>query len=203
VYDEAKLREFYDADAPRRDSYDVHEWKQVERQRFLEEVTLNRGGCLLELGAGAGKDSLFFKEQGLNIVATDLSPEIVKLCKEKGLEARVMNYRSLAFPSENFDAVYAFNSLLHTPKKNLLDVLTGIRNILKPSGLFFLGVWGGESFEGLLEEDSYEPKRFFSFWEDRALLELVMTQFDLIYFRKVKVEVARNYHFQSLILRKT
>ena len=58
-----------------------------------------------------------------------------------------------------------------------------------------MGVWGGYSFEGILEDDRFEPKRFFSFWEDRALLELVMTQFDLIYFRKVTVEAVRTYRF--------
>ena len=202
MYDETKLREFYDADAPRRDSYEIYEWKQVERQRFLDELNTEGAVSLLELGAGAGKDSLFFQEQGLEVVSTDLSPEMVKRCREKGLEAKVMNYRNLAFPSESFDAIYAFNSLLHTPKKDLPEVLTGICKVLNPKGLFFMGVWGGESFEGILEEDSFEPKRFFSFWEDRALLELVMAQFELTYFRKVIVEAARTYHFQSLILRK-
>ena len=203
MYDETKLRDFYDADAPRRDSYEVYAWKQVERGRFFEELKLSGGRRLLELGAGAGKDSLFFQEQGLKVVSTDLSPEMIKRCREKGLEARVMNYRNLAFPSESFDAIYAFNSLLHTPKKDLPEVLTGICKVLNPKGLFFMGVWGGKSFEGILEEDSFEPKRFFSFWEDRALLELVMTQFNLVYFRKVTVEAARTYHFQSLILQKS
>lgn len=203
MYDETKLREFYDADAARRDNYDVHEWKQVERGRFLQELRTHGATRLLELGAGAGKDSLFFKEQGLQVMATDLSPEMIKRCQAKGLEAKVMNYRSLDFPAESVDAAYAFNSLLHTPKRELPDVLAGIREVLRPKGLFFMGVWGGTSFEGILEEDSFEPKRFFSFWEDRALLELAMSRFDLLYFRKLKVEASRGYDFQSLILQKS
>ena len=142
MYDESKLRAFYDADAPRRDSYDVYAWKQVERQRFFEELSSHGAMNLLELGAGAGKDSLYFQEQGLKVVAIDLSPEMVKRCREKGLEAYEMNYRNLAFPPKSFDAVYAFNSLLHTPKKDLPEVLTGIRKVLKPEGLFFHGRMG-------------------------------------------------------------
>lgn len=68
------LGEFYDLDAPRRNNDEVHAWKRVERQRFLEELNAYGAKRLLELGAGAGKDSLFFKEQGLDVVATDLSP---------------------------------------------------------------------------------------------------------------------------------
>lgn len=127
---------------------------------------------------------------------------MVRLCQEKGLEAKVMNYRSPEVSPQSFDAVYALNSLLHTPKKDLPEVLAGIRDILKPQGLFYLGIWGGESFEGILEEDRYEPKRFFCFWEDRALFELVMNYFDLLYFCKVKVEAARTFYFQSFILHK-
>ena len=42
----------------------------------------------------------------------------------------------------------------------------------------YLGLWGRENFEGILEQDTYEPKRFFSFWEPETLLEVVNNHSD-------------------------
>jgi SAM-dependent methyltransferase len=196
------LRAFYDQDARRRNESSSQPWKLSERARFLEELRRQGAGSLLELGAGVGKDSLYFQDQGLTVTATDLSPEMVKLCKEKHLNASVMDFMQLDFPAETFDAVYAFNSLLHTPKKALPEVLTSIHRILKPNGLFYLGVYGGNEFEGVWQEDWAEPKRFFAYYTDKALLAVVSSLFELVYFHQVAVEREAGFHFQSFILRK-
>lgn len=198
------LQAFYDQDAQRRNEDSIQPWKLIERTRFLEELqeqgTVNN---LLELGAGTGKDSLYFQNQGFAVTAIDLSPEMIKLCREKQLNAHVMDLTQLNFPPETFDAVYAFNSLLHTPKKELLEVLMGIRHIMKPKGLFYLGVYGGNEFEGIWQEDWGEPKRFFAYYTDKALLEIVSDIFELVYFRQVAVERGVDFHFQSSILCKS
>ena len=202
MYDPTKLRSYYDKTAENREANTVQAWKHVERGRFLEELRTREAETLLELGPGPGKDSLFFQEQGLQVSAADLSPEMVRLCRAKGIDAHVMDFGNLDFPGASFDAVYALNSLLHTPKKALPGVLEGIRNVMKPGGLFYLGVYGGMDFEGIREEDRLEPKRFFSFWEDGGLLELTTTYFDLVYFRQVEVGHTEGSHFQSFMLRK-
>jgi ubiquinone/menaquinone biosynthesis C-methylase UbiE len=197
------LRVFYNQDAQRRNESSTESWKLTERTRFLEELQQqDTGNNLLELGAGAGKDSLYFQDQGFTVTAIDLSPEMVKLCKEKQLNAHVMDFTQLSFPAETFAAVYAFNSLLHTPKKALLEVLEDIRRVLEPKGLFYLGVYGGNEFEGVWQEDWSEPKRFFAYYTDKALLEIVSSLFELVYFRRVAVERGADFHFQSIILRK-
>jgi hypothetical protein len=65
----------------------------------------------------AQEKTAFFQQQGLGVMALDLSPERIKLCHAKGLKAQVMDYRKLEFEA-SFDAIYALNSLLHTPKTN-------------------------------------------------------------------------------------
>jgi SAM-dependent methyltransferase len=196
------LRVFYDQDAQRRNEDSVAQWKLTERTRFLEKLQQQAARVLLELGAGVGKDSLYFQDQGFTVTAIDLSPEMVKLCKEKQLDAYVMDFTRLEFPPETFDAVYALNSLLHTPKKELLPVLAGVHRVLKPNGLFYLGVYGGNEFEGIWQEDWSEPKRFFSYYLDKTLIEMVSSVFELLYFHQVAVARSVGFHFQSLILRK-
>ncbi len=195
------LRASYNNHAQERDGYPVDDWKVEERANFLVLLQQEHKQSLLEIGAGAGKDSQFFNEHGLAVTCIDLAPEMVKLCKQKGLSAHVMDMTRLKFPGESFDAAYALNSLLHIPKIELPIVLENIREILKPTGLFYLGVYGGEDFEGIWEPDWYNPKRFFSLHADENIQKMTAEVFNLLSFKSMKVG-KNNSHFQSLILRK-
>jgi SAM-dependent methyltransferase len=199
------LQNTYDAQAEERNTSasNIHDWKAMERQRFLEELQRTQKASLLEIGAGAGRDGKFFQDQGLNVVCTDLSPNMVAFCQAKGLEAHVMDVLSLDFPEAGFDGVFSLNVLLHVPKADIEEALQKIRHVLKPSGLFYMGVYGGGEFEGVWEEDHYDPHRFFSFFTDQDMLALVMQFFELVYFRQVDYNPDGEYHFQSMILRKT
>lgn len=81
---------------------------------------------MLELGAGAGYDSLFFMQSGFDVTAVDLSDEMVKKCREKGVEAFELDFYNLSSLDRKFDCVYAINSLLHVPKADLRHVLQEI-----------------------------------------------------------------------------
>lgn len=193
----------YNKNAIDRDSYSIQDWKVKEREIFLGKLRADKCLNLLEIGAGPGKDSLYFKEQRLNTTSTDISPEMVKLCKEKGLNAKVMNFADLDFPDDHFDCIWALNCLLHVSKKDIKSVLIEIKRVLKPSGLFYMGGYGGENHEGIWEGDSYTPKRFFSFFEDDSIKELLSEVFTIEYFHVVPKEmVGGPFHFQSTILRK-
>jgi SAM-dependent methyltransferase len=200
---EQNMIKSYNNNAIERNSYILPDWKKAEREVFLEHLKNEQYSSLLEIGAGTGKDSLYFKDKGLDTFSIDLSPEMIKLCQEKGLNAKVMNFAKLDFPDESFDCIWALNCLLHVPKENLEGVLTEIKRVIKPSGLFYMGVYGGKNQEGIWEEDPYSPKRFFSFLEDKAIKQIVSQFFSIEYFNVVPKEtVGGTFHFQSIILRK-
>lgn len=114
------------------------------------------------------------------MTCVDLSPNMVALCKTKGLRAEVMDFAHLAFPDQSFDAVWALNCLLHVRKAELPEVLQGIRRVLRPGGLFYIGVYGGRNSEGVWEDDTYEPKRFFSFFEMDTLKGVLSEHFAVL-----------------------
>ncbi|PTM58779.1 class I SAM-dependent methyltransferase [Desmospora activa] len=184
----SRLRHAYAQEAQMRDTRYKPEWKKRERQRFASLLKREEPVRLLEIGAGTGQDSLFFHEEGFVTLAIDLSPEMVAKCKEKGLDAQVMDATHLQFPDNSFDAVWSFNCLLHLPKREWNSMLAEIRRILAPGGLFYLGVYGGRDSEGIWEEDHCNPKRFFAFHTNDALCERVEQYFHILDFRSFRPE---------------
>ena len=193
------LRTAYDGRAAWRDRQEKEPWKLAERELFLGRLLDDGGGRLLEVGAGPGHDSAFFAAHGLQVVATDLSPAMVGLCRGKGLDAHVMDFLHLDFPAGSFDAIYALNCLLHVPNADLPAVLAAIRALLRPGGWLYLGVHGGDSREGPHSNDLHEPPRFFSRRTDEQIKGSVTPYFDLFDFHVIEAD---QMHFQSLTLRR-
>lgn len=195
------LRTTYNQYAEQRNNNGIEPWKEQERNRFLSLLKQENHASLLEIGAGTGRDSLFFAQNGLDVFAVDLSDEMVTLCLDKGLRANMMDFYELEFEDGHFDAIYALNCLLHVPKNDLPKVLHEIQRVLKPGGLFFCGVYGGQDTEGVWEQDTYEPKRFFSMYLDEDIVPIFGRHFEIIDFHTVPMSEGVP-HFQSLTLRK-
>jgi SAM-dependent methyltransferase len=196
------LRRAYDGAADRRDRMGKESWKLAERAAFLRRLRQANCTRILEIGAGTGQDSVFFASHGLDVVATDLSADMVARCRDKGLDARVMDFSQMDFPAESFDAVHAMNCLLHVPNAELPAVLASIAGVLRPGGLFFLGVYGGseETGEGPAEWDDHVPARFFSWRTDDQIVQFARESFDIVDFHIA--QAGTRHRFQSLTLRR-
>ena len=197
-----KLRRSYDLMTYERDKKPIEKWKLSERQLFVEMLVKEDKRTLLEIGAGTGIHGKFFQEHGIQVICTDLSKEMVNLCRKKGLTAYEMDFLNMDFPSNSFEAVFALNCLLHVPKNDFKSVLKEIHRILKPFGLFYLGQYGGKESEGIFEEDTYEPKRFFSILSDHRIKKYVRSYFKLKNFKRISLKDENDFHFQSILLQK-
>jgi ubiquinone/menaquinone biosynthesis C-methylase UbiE len=200
MYEQVKnnLCQSYDRTAAECDQAAMTAWKVEERGLFLAWLQKEGKRRLLEIGAGPGRDSLFFQDNGLEVTCTDLSPEMVKLCQAKGLTAYVMDFLNLDFPDSSFGAVYSLNCLLHVPKQDLPGVLAAVQRLMKPTGLFYYGVYGGKDSEGAWEGDTYQPQRFFAFYTDEQIKKVVAPFFKPLYFKHIPVEGKSGLDFQSL-----
>ena len=194
------LIESYEKHAHQRESSTTDKFKERERSEFLKLLKAERRKTILEIGCGPGRDAQFFQSQGLQALAVDNAPTMVKLTAEKGVPAQVLDCYDLDQIDDTFDAVYTLNCLLHIPKKDIDHIFSLIATRLNGNGLMYLGLWGGENFEGILEQDTYEPKRFFSFWEAEKLLEVIQQSFRLEYYRLLNPR--EGVTFNSIIARK-
>lgn len=179
---------------------EIQEWKTGPRNKFLNLLREEGKKNILEIGAGNGRDSRFFIDNGFQVVATDLSDEMVKICRTKDIEAYEIDYYNLSQMNKTFEGIWSMNCLLHVKKADLETVLEEIDKVLSPSGLLFIGIYGGEDNEGIWEEDIYTPHRFFSSYSDKKIRDIVVKYFDLVSFDRI--ETGGKYHHQSIILRK-
>ena len=194
------LRQAYNGNASDRDKGDIHSWKLPVRENFLWRLLQENKASLLEIGAGPGKDSRFFADHGLDVITTDLSENMIELCRQKGLRAQVLDFFHLTQLGATFDAVWSMNCLLHVPKADLDAVLQQIDDVLNPLGLFHMGVYGGRDSEGVNENDVCNPPRFFSFFAHDHLKTVLEQHFDIVDFTVIKTD--DTYDFQSVVLRK-
>lgn len=196
----SNLREYYNKDAPLRNSKEKAEWKISQRSDFCNLIKSENKKTLLEIGAGTGDDSVFFKESGLKVTAVDLSPEMVKICIGKSIEAYELDFYNLVDLNRTFDCIWSMNSLLHVPKSDLPQVLNTIDSVLNKDGLFYMGVYGGLDLEHYYLDDFSEIPRFFSFYTEQALKDVLSCSFNILSFQQM--DVGRKRDFQAVIMRK-
>ena len=108
------------------------------QKKFISYIP--KGGKILDLGCGSGRDSLFFKQLGYNVTAVDGSAEMCRQA-ENNIEQPVINLTFDKLPYEaEFDGVWACASLLHVPSSDIQDVLVKIERALKKGGYFYFSV---------------------------------------------------------------
>ena len=203
---------YYNREAEQRDSKSVKDdWKIVVREKFRSLIAQENKKTLLELGAGTGYDSLFFMENGLDVVAVDISPEMVKKCKEKSIEAYELDFFDLSSLNKKFDCVYTMNALLHVPKADLSVVLDGIDSILNPNGLFYMGIYGGQDVEGEVILNSVcglptgsisETPLFYALHSEDYLKSVLAKHFEILDYEQICVNKGEISIFHSVTMRK-
>jgi len=81
---------------------------------LLDEVGCTPGMRLLDVGCGNGNLLAIAQERGAQAIGITISPEQVRLCRERGLDARLLDYKNLdAGWSGRFDAVIANGPIEH------------------------------------------------------------------------------------------
>ncbi|WP_295089178.1 class I SAM-dependent methyltransferase [Ruminococcus sp.] len=122
------------------------------QKKFISYIP--KGGKVLDLGCGSGRDSLFFKQFGYNVTAVDGSAEMCRQA-EKNIGQPVINLTFDKLPYEaEFDGIWACASLLHVPSSDIHDVLVKIEKALKKGGYFYFSVKYGD-YEGEREGRYY------------------------------------------------
>ena len=96
---------------------------------------------VLEFGCGTGTTAIHHAPLVKHILATDFSPEMIRICREKAQAAGIDNveflcssFDDLSLPDASYDAILGLN-ILHL-MDNWEEVIMRSYKLLKPGGIF-------------------------------------------------------------------
>jgi SAM-dependent methyltransferase len=131
----------------RRSIYEAIEGDQGPEVVF-ETVAAYAPARVLEVGCGPGELSdRIARELGAEVAAIDISPRMVELARERGVDARVADVQELPFASSSFDCVVAAWMLFHV--SDLDRGLSEIARVLRPGGRLVAATNGERHLEEL------------------------------------------------------
>ncbi|NNM83882.1 class I SAM-dependent methyltransferase [Candidatus Parcubacteria bacterium] len=160
-------------------------WERFPRT-FIDKFAELSHGRVLDIGSGPGRDGLILKDKGLEVVCIDASSAMVELSAARGLESIMGDFTALPFPSESFEAVWAYTSLLHVPKSGIATALAEIGRVLKHQGIFGLGLIEGDE-EMYRESSGIGRSRWFSYYDKEEVDALLQQHgFTTLYFEQFK-----------------
>jgi len=116
-------------------------------QPVLDMLQVRPGERILDLGCGDGALTVRVAALGAQVVGVDSSDNMIAAARQRGVDARAMDARSLTFDNE-FDAVFS-NAVLHWVNDVPDAPVAGAFRALKPGGRF-IGEMGGHGCVGAI-----------------------------------------------------
>jgi len=129
-------------DAMNADLYflDYDQWDTFHPATAQDRVGMEMvSGRILDVGAGAGRHALALQQRGHEVVALDVSPGAIEVCRERGVEQVFLGTTEDLVPEdpEPFDGAILLGhnlALLGSPEASG-PFLDSLRSLLKPGGL--------------------------------------------------------------------
>ena len=128
---------------------------------------LPKGGKILDLGCGSGRDSMNFMKLGYEVIAVDGAKKLAKRASVLlGKEVIVSTFEELEL-KEKFHGIWACASLLHIKREDLKIVLNNLYNNLEDNGVFYMSFKYGE------KEYVDDKNRYFNCFTDESIISFI------------------------------
>ncbi len=168
------------------------------------------------MGAGHGRDTMFFASNGFEVQALDYSGRGIEIINKKATEkklpvkSQIFDVKKpLPFQDTHFGAVYSHMLLnMRFSHTELHSIFSEIRRVLKPNGLNYFSVRNhNDQFYGAgveVEEDIYDINGFeVRFFSEKEILDLINREsFKMVWMKEKYEEPATLYLVASMKLEK-
>lgn len=150
-------------------------WANFPKLHIRTFVDMLPGIKVLNLGSGAGNDAVLLREFGLDVECVDASLPMVHITQSLGFASFQIEFENLVLMPASFDGVWAYTSLLHISKEEMIDACKKVYNSLVPSGVFFVGMIEGD-FDGYKERPTMPGvKRYFRYYQEEDLKSMLLS----------------------------
>jgi len=108
---------------------------------------------VLDAGCGTGRMIAYLRsiDPTLAVTAVDISPAMVAFAREANPQATVLegDLNSLPFDDQQFDGLFSWYSIIHTPPSELFHLAQEFHRVLRPGGIALLGFQAGRGARSL------------------------------------------------------
>lgn len=151
----------------------INFWDNFPKEFIDQFIKITPGKKTLNFGSGSGRDALLLRDKGLEVTCLDGSYAMTDITHNLGFKTILSTFEDANFPAESFDGVWAYTSLLHQTKPEMVKTLKRFYGWLRPGGTLGLGMIKGKS-EGFIERKSMpNTKRYFIFYTSDELNQIV------------------------------
>ena len=141
----------------------------IDPSDFLEPLAkrLTAGAIVLDVGCGSGRDLLWMKKKGFNVIGFDRSPGLVKLARKNvGCEVIEGDFETYDFSEISADAIMLIGALVHIPYDRFLDIFRNIISSLSDFGKILITLKEGTGTR------TDEEGRIFYLWKDEKAMAI-------------------------------
>ncbi len=192
------------------EEYWKRKWELLKNKKFdidephsfakvaLAEIKKNKLKSVIDIGCGAGQDSLYFAKNKLIVTATDFDKQPLEILenkikkeKIKNLEIKVLNHAKEldTIPRESYDVIYSHLSLQYFKDSKTKKIFEDLFYILKPKGLLIFKIKStDDDLYGkgrLIEKDMYYLQHIRHFFSKEYIKERLY-RFKVVSIKKVK-----------------
>lgn len=116
---------------------DKADLRSQQRSEIVYSLLTQKKGRLLDVGCGRGWNAAFFKKQGFQVAAVDISPDAVELTRQRSIPAKVLDLEQEEVEGE-YDVILCLEVLQFV--LNPLKVLIKLEQALPDKGELILSL---------------------------------------------------------------
>jgi SAM-dependent methyltransferase len=149
------------------------EWVATEIDAFV--AGLGGSGRVLEIGSGGGRDALELEKRGISVRRTDISKGFVKLLRERGFEADLLDplvddLTDPQRPGTPYDGIWACACLIHVAREDFGTVLARLADATRTGGRLHASVRDGDGEDVITHGGDAAPLHYAeTYWRETAL----------------------------------
>jgi len=144
----------------------------IDPSSFLDPFAKRLPGdaFVLDVGCGSGRDLLWMKKRGFDVIGFERSPGLAKLARDNaGCEVIEGDFETYDFSSILVDAIMAIGALVHVPHEGFSKIFENITSAIPDYGSVLITLKEGSG------ELKHPDGRIFYMWEDPKAREMFDT----------------------------
>lgn len=151
------------------------------------EYNTSKSNAVLELGCGDGRDAAYIIQKTKEYIGIDASTGLINIAKGKlgDVDFKCLNMKNVNFPPNSFGIIFAFASLLHVNREELVEIFKKAHIWLKKGGVFYISLKYSPEYKEMVDEEEVGV-RYFYYYSPEEVVKAAGDGFSVVFHKIVQ-----------------